>query len=237
MTRVPLVVAGVLLVAGCSNTDVAPTAATSTAAPPATSAAPRTAAPIAVPAKSAGPLTSRSLPQPADLGSGWKGYDDPGGAEAGFEGNGSWVRERDAADVVAGLRPVGCAKAMPSRTLPRPRFALEGTYHGPDEGWGVTLGLQMESADDAKATLAGLRAYLQSCGDSDSDSLRITVTRTADDLLVDRRRDPELPNRVSTEVIAAAGSRVGLLLVTPDAGNTTDSARLQRLLTQALSRT
>ena len=60
---------------------------------------------LTVPATTAGPLDARSVPGPPALGSGWRRYVDPGQPEAGYLGNGSWVRSRDATDVVSSVVP------------------------------------------------------------------------------------------------------------------------------------
>jgi hypothetical protein len=192
-----------------------------------------------VPSPYAGPLTEASLPAPASLGAGWRRYVDPGGHEAGFRGNGSWVRERDGRDVVAGLVPVGCRGTVPAPVGPAPTYALEGTYTGPRGAPGVALALEFARAEPAEATFRGLAAAAESCGDAPAGpALRITVlTRTAD-TLVDRRVDPSEPDRAWTEVVVRDGRRVGLLtLAGPPSGRARpDPARVAAALRAALRR-
>jgi hypothetical protein len=165
-----------------------------------------------VPADRSGGLTVQSVPQAGDLGPGWQVYNDPGGHDAGFAGNGTWVRERDPQDVVEGLRPVGCKKKIPAVSLPTPVNALEGTYTGPDGASAVSLTVELPSAAASRTFLAGLTRLVKACGDSSTTSLRISVLKSTATLLTDRRREPGA-TAPALEVVAAEDARVGLLVV------------------------
>ncbi|HEX6937008.1 MAG TPA: hypothetical protein VF227_10860, partial [Actinomycetes bacterium] len=84
-------------------THAASTASTQTAsAPPDTAEDSSTSdgGGLSVPAETAGDLDASDVPAPPDLGPGWTQYVDPGEAEDGYVGNGSWVRARGAEEVV-----------------------------------------------------------------------------------------------------------------------------------------
>jgi hypothetical protein len=97
------------------------------------------------------------------LGAGWSTYAEPGSAENGTIGNGSWVQQRQIGDVMDGLTPIGCPARAVSIRLTRPVWALEGTYRGPRQAPGI--GLVLEFADPAKAAqfLDRLRKQVQAC--------------------------------------------------------------------------
>ena len=87
----------------------------------------------------------RSVPRPADLGRGWEQFVDPGDVAEGYTGNGAWVRERGAAEVVQAVVPLGCVGMTSAPVLPVPKHALEATYRGPGDAPGVALVLDYAS--------------------------------------------------------------------------------------------
>ncbi len=232
-TRAATSALAVLVLAGCGGNPQPAAGPTASPSPsPATASSPDSAPPVAppavrgatedgaVPADRSGPLTADALPTAAVLGAGWKPFVDPGGHEAGFSGNDSWVRERDPSDVLAGLPPIGCATAVtPSAPLPAPVYALEGTYDGPSEDSAVGLALEFASPAEAERFLAVVTGMLRACGDSSNSAvLRIRVVSATPTALVDTRRDPETPERLATEVLVRSQLRVGLLFVDTRAG-------------------
>lgn len=168
--RVLAGVALVLVLAGCSDdkqpvAEQQPTVA-STPAPPPTDAAEPPDSPepaTATPAATAGPLSAENLPSPAALGKGWTSYDDPGGAEKGFRGNGTWTRRRDAHQAAFEALPVGCASGAVGAALPIPQYALQGTYRNPSGGPAQLLVLRFADETKATAYFDGYRTRMRAC--------------------------------------------------------------------------
>ena len=165
----------VVVVAGCSD-DTDPAAAppvssptqspspTATPAPTDAAEPPDTPEPAtATPAATAGPLSAQNLPSPAALGAGWTAYDDPGGAEKGFRGNGTWTRQRDAHQAAFEALPVGCAGGAPGTGLPIPQYALQGTYKNRSGGLAQLLVLRFADESKATAYFDGYRTRLRAC--------------------------------------------------------------------------
>jgi hypothetical protein len=118
----------------------------------------------APPPASAGPLSARNLPAPEKLGAGWKTYADPGGAEAGFLGNKTWTRKRDAHQAAYEALPAGCAGAPVAGSLPVPQHALAGSYRTADALPATALLLRFTNSANAKAYYDGYRRRMSSCG-------------------------------------------------------------------------
>jgi hypothetical protein len=180
------------------------------------------------PATTAGSLRAGNLPVAALIGQQWQPYADPGGSEAGFTGNGSWVRARDPRDVVDGLVPIGCLGLDSPPRVPRPAAALEGTYvTGEGDGRGVALALEYRSDSEAAAFMTAQSAIVRSCaaprggvGPDDPLTLVITPRTVKPDLVVDERQEfgVDASDLTWTEVIVRSGRRVALLTVGTAAG-------------------
>lgn len=106
------------------------------------------------------------MPAAARLGKGWKTYDDPGGAEAGFKGNGAWTRRRDPHQAAFEALPVGCANRLPNVDLPIPAYALQATYRNPANGPAQILVLRFGDERRAVAYFTGYQKRMKSCGRS-----------------------------------------------------------------------
>ncbi|MGW7680406.1 hypothetical protein ACWGID_06680 [Kribbella sp. NPDC054772] len=118
----------------------------------------------APPPANAGPLSASNLPAPEKLGNGWKTYTDPGGAEAGFIGNNTWTRRRDAHQASYEALPSGCAAEPVAGSLPVPAYALTGSYRNADALPATALLLRFSNADQAKSYYEGYGARMKSCG-------------------------------------------------------------------------
>lgn len=176
--RAHLLVAGALAVGvltGCGSEDDAPGAV------PDQSLQTPSAAPV--PATSAGPLTKDQLPAAATLGKEWKAYAEPGGGESAVIGNGSSAQQRDVAEVMEGLTPIGCPEQAVDIRLPRPDHALEGTYRGPADRPGVSLVLQFSDEATAGGFLTKFGEQLDACpapaNPAEDDPLGLGFTRVS----------------------------------------------------------
>lgn len=184
LTAGAVVALGVLalgVLAGCAD-DPAPAAspaAASSAASPSTSSPPAPVTPTdagkppespepatAPPPASAGPLRAANLPAPAALGPGWKVYADPGGAEMGFRGNGTWTRRRAPHQAAYEALPIGCTRPLPDTALPMPAHALQASYRNQRGGPAQVLVLRFGSADQAASYFSGYQARMKACGSS-----------------------------------------------------------------------
>jgi hypothetical protein len=171
----------------------------------------------APPPSASGPLGARNLPPPAELGNGWQVYSDPGGAEKGFRGNGTWTRKRDAHQAAFEALPIGCANELPRASLPVPRHALLGTYRN-SRGLPAQA-LVLRFADDAAAAayFSGYQARMKACGTSSSpQGLTVVTLWSADGAAAAIRRYAD--DQTYVEVSVHSGSSVGLLgtAATPD---------------------
>ncbi|MDX6309374.1 MAG: hypothetical protein QOI06_2420 [Nocardioidaceae bacterium] len=114
----------------------------------------------------AGPLTARAMPPARELGPEWRRYADPGGAEARWLGNGTFVHARQSFDAARGVLPLGCA--YPLRTaLPKPRFALQGSYRSRAGAPAQAVVLQFGSPRAATSYFGGLERRLVTCRSPD----------------------------------------------------------------------
>lgn len=258
-------VATVLLLAGCGKAEpgsqARPGATVSSFAPATTvPAVPTTthpakptvtpgatdAAGLVVPAKTAGKLGERSVPRPVDLGRGWSQFVDPGDVAEGYTGNGAWVRERGAAEVVQAVVPLGCVGMSATPVLPVPKHALEGTYRGPGDAPGVALVLDYGTSDKASAFVAGMATIARSCyapsrkvGKNDPLTVVVEPVRLGARTVLDRRREYGVGSSpwLWSEMVVQHGSRVGLLiLATSPSADQPDLNRLSEVLRTAVSR-
>lgn len=258
VTSVVVALLGVLAACGSSDSEpVTARAATSAAVTtPAPSVAASVAAPSAavttpspdgdgdgpsVPAETAGDLDSSDVPAPPDLGSGWAQYVDPGAAEDGYVGNGSWVRARGSEEVVQAVVPLGCTGLTRMPRLPVPAHALEATYRGPGGAPAVALVLDYARVAQARELVEQLGAIGRACPAPPdrvrrSDPLVAVVTQTRADAttVLDRRREYGVgaSEWVWSEAVVRDGARVGMLVVgslpgrqAPDLGRLHDAVR------------
>jgi hypothetical protein len=204
------------------------------------------AAGLVVPARTAGTLDENSVPDAADLGRGWERFVDPGDVAEGYTGNGDWVRERGAAEVVQAVVPLGCVAMSTVPSLPVPKHALEGTYRGPHDGPGVALVLDFASDNKASAFLAGMTQIARDCpapaakvGRDDPLTVVIEPVRLGSRTVLDRRREfgAGASEWLWSEMVVQYGSRVGLLiLATVPSAAKPDLNRLSELLRTSVSR-
>ncbi len=137
--------------------------------------------------QTAGPLTGRQMPDPQVLGDGWTERADPGaGHDEETDPGAPSTQQRDVAELMDGLVPIGCPEAAVDIALPRPEYALERTYAGPSGQPGVALILQFGDASRPEAFLAGFARQMRACpprptGADDPISLGFrSVERTAE---------------------------------------------------------
>jgi hypothetical protein len=126
----------------------------------------------APPPATAGPLSARNLPAPAKLGTGWKTYVDPGGAEAGFIGNNTWTRQRDAHQASYEALPAGCSGKPVSGSLPVPTYALTGSYRTASALPATALLLRFSDSERATAYYKGYEGRMGACGSGGDLSVR-----------------------------------------------------------------
>ncbi len=259
------VTAALTVLAGCGGDDPVrqadPLPTTTTASPVTAPAVPPTtpaaatplpspgqtdAAGLVVPAMTAGDLGERSVPRPAALGRGWQRFIDPGDVAEGYTGNGAWVRERGAAEVVEAVVPLGCAGLTSRPALPVPKHALEATYRGPGDAPGVALVLDYPTASQAATFVSGMATIARSCQPPArkvraDDPLTVVVdpVRIGARTVLDRRREYGVgaSEWVWSEMVVQHGARVGLLiLASPMSAETPDLNRLSEHLRTAVSR-
>ena len=136
--------------------------ATLAAEPTTTNTLPPPPAPTGPAASTAGELTAQSLPVPK----GWRTVALDGGEEEGFEGNGTWVHDRDPRYAASDVIGVGCAPVTRD-DYTDPVAALEGNYEGQGRRPGVGLAMQFADADAATRYFTLYRAQVQACIASD----------------------------------------------------------------------
>jgi hypothetical protein len=169
----------------------------------------------------AGELTADALPVPA----GWRTVALDGGEEEGFEGNGTWVHERDPRHAAQDVIGVGCAPVTRD-DYADPVAALEGNYASKRGAPGVGLALQFADPDAARRYFDLYREQVEACT-TKAGPVRTTMI-TGVDGLADRRRydDGEW-----TEVGRQAGNRV-ILVILSDPGGKIDRVAAQAILDQ-----
>lgn len=159
------------------------------------------------------------------LGAKWKSHVQPGGSESGVIGNGPTAQKREIDDLVAGLTRIGCPVGAVTIALPRPSYALEGSYLGPAAAPGVGLVLQFAKTSGAREFLTKLGKQVDTCpaGKGEADG---PVTLGFDRMSMPSGRLAAVraeigasadPNRYLV-VAARDGNRVGILYVAGAAG-------------------
>ncbi|NEA31310.1 hypothetical protein [Streptomyces sp. SID13031] len=169
----------------------------------------------APPPAAAGPVSSKNLPAPAKLGTGWKTYTDPGGAEAGFVGNETWTRSRAPQQAAYEALPVGCGNPLPTSSLPVPEHALQGSYLTGAGKPATVLVLRFADAGRAKGYYGGYQARMAACGAK--GSLQVKQLWSSSEAAASVRSYEDAESFV--EVSALKGSTVALLAqssTTPD---------------------
>lgn len=204
------------------------------------------AAGLVIPARTAGKLGANSVPSPADLGRGWGKFVDPGDVAEGYTGNGAWVRERGAAEVVQAVVPLGCVGMSSAPVLPAPKHALEATYRGPGDAPGVALVLDYANSAKASAFVAGMAKIARACyaprapvGKNDPLTVVVEPIRIGTRTVLDRRREYGVGSSpwLWSEMVVQHGSRVGLLIIaTAPSSDQPDLNRLSEVLRTAVSR-
>jgi hypothetical protein len=244
--------AGIVGLVACSGPETAPAptapppSPTATALPSPTTtsatggvtAAPRTAATVAAeptttntlppppppsgPAPStAGQLTAKALPVPK----GWRTVALDGGEEEGFEGNGTWVHERDPRYAASDTIGVGCSPVTRD-DYRDPVAALEGNYEGPGRLPGVGLAMQFADPGAAERYFTLYREQVEACTEADGP-VRTTLIDGVDGLADHRRYD----DGDWTEVGRQVGSRV-VLVILSDPGHKMTKSVVEEILAQ-----
>lgn len=218
MRRLAVIVAAslaIVLAAGCTERSTESDQRANS--DPAASGVPTGPAETEPPATTSGPLSASDLPAPNDLGTGWEPYADPGGH--GYQGNGSFVRERDTEEVAMSLVPLGCTEIRQAPGLPVPEHALEATFRGPDGRAAVALVLEYDDETAANAFIEQLGGLLASCpkptGQPDRRTLTVDLLLPNRTTIHDVRREvgPGASPQVWSEVVVREGRRVGLTIV------------------------
>ena len=177
--------------------------------------------PLPVPATTAGDLSQRSFPRPADLGPEWSYVVDEGDAEEGYVGNGTPALARDVTEVLQTVVPFGCP--VP-RDLPTPTAALEVDYAAAGTKV-ITIRATFTDRAAARAFFDIRRRSLERCAGRDAGAgigrLVVTVESAGPAAVVSDRTpdsDPwtELALTDGDElVLVAAQTRPGLAPMTP----------------------
>jgi hypothetical protein len=242
-------VAGIVLLSACTPSPPAPNpsggSSPVTPAPTSTapgSAAPATSAPVSLPPeptttntlpppppatapapKTAGPLTAEDLPVPQ----GWRKVVRAGGAEAGYQGNGTWVRGRDPRYAAQDAITIGCS-TITRDDYPDPTAALEGSYGrrgNPDAEPGIGLLMQFSSPADARSYFSAYVEQVRACVGATGP----VVTEVIDSELglVDRRTYDGQSDW--TEIAALQGDRATFIILT-DPGHKINKSQAEELL-------
>jgi hypothetical protein len=214
-TREPATAALLLLLlpgaASCGGAAEDPTsAAPASASATAVSPAPSPRAKISTPPSTAGSLSIRSFPRPAELGDDWSYAVDPGDVEEGYAGNGTPALAREPGEVLRTVLPFGCARGP---RLDAPRKVLEVDYRSP---YGKVVALRLRFADPtaASAFFAARTTGLRRCLDrSPSPAIGPLVRRLTllDERTVSSDRTPA--SDPWTELAGTAGSLVTLVAI------------------------
>lgn len=215
---VPATTVLVLLATACTGDGGSPQAARQS---------PDAPAPI-----SAGPLTQADLPAPADLGESWlpnmqqeePAHQDP----LAGSGEQAWLSEREPAELVAGLVPLGCPELGSIPQYPMPSHALQGRYVTPTGSNAVGLRLDYPGEIPATQLVAALAADARACagpaGPPGQDSpyrRRYTVSGSGTDGFQVSWTESGAGSTDSTWHLLGlrSGSAVGLMYVEEKPGN------------------
>jgi hypothetical protein len=161
------------------------------------------------------------MPAAEAIGAGWAERPDPGDNDEGdADPNAPSTQQRDVDELMDGLVPIGCPDAAVAIKLPRPQYALERTYAGPDDAPGVALVLQFADANAPKGFLDAFTDQMKACPAAEADpdgpvTLQFSdVSRTADRLSAIRReRGADADPNSYLVIVVREGSRVGLALL------------------------
>ncbi len=165
--------AGVAALAGCGRASGGPDAAASAGAASIVAATPRPT-PSATGASATGAsaqptpvaLDPDALPVPADLGPGWAYRVEAGDPEEA-PGNGTAFEERDPAEIVVTILPMGCAQRGDS---PVPVRVLQATYgHRASGAYAVALRMRFDDAQDAAGFAQVRDTDMAACRDQPED--------------------------------------------------------------------
>jgi hypothetical protein len=161
------------------------------------------------PPSAAGPLGMGNLPAAASLGAGFRTYDDPGGAESGFLGNGTWARAREPHQAAFEVQPVGCGRPLPDASMPVPRHALQGSYRNPRGLPAHALVLRFASSDQAATYFARYNALMKRCAPVRGAELGVSTLWSRDGATAFVRSYARQGR--FTEVAVVSGASVGLV--------------------------
>ncbi len=213
---------------------------------PTTKAGATDAAGLVIPGKTAGKARRAQRAQARRPRRGWEQFVDPGDVAEGYAGNGAWVRERGAAEVVQAVVPLGCVGMTSPPVLPVPKHALEGTYRGPGDAPGVALVLDFASTAKASAFVGGMATIARACyapskkvGNDDPLTVVVEPVRLGARTVLDRRREYGVGATpwLWSEMVVQHGARVGLLiLATAPSADQPNLDRLSEVLRTAVSR-
>jgi hypothetical protein len=151
-----------------------------------------------------------------------------GGAEEGYQGNGTWVHQRDPRYAARDAITIGCADVSRD-DYSDPVAALEGTYESRAGDPGIGLVLQFGTADAAKGYYDHYVHQVSACTSEDGPVVAEVIQSNQG--LIDRR---SYPDGDWTEVAALRRSRVTLVILT-DPGHKISTAAAERLLAATTS--
>jgi hypothetical protein len=159
-----------------------------------------------LPSSRSGGLGKEHLPEPHELGRGWKYRVDHGNPEDGYRGSGEPATAREPNSVLAAITPLGCRPAQ----LPQPRSALEVTY-ARGELPGVGLLLRFDNEASARRFFSTHAQVLERCVVSRHIDLR--VEERNDSLIVTTRTEELGRTPAWTEGMSQRGTDVMLVAV------------------------
>lgn len=159
---------------------------------------------------------------------GWKTVALEGGEEEGYEGNGTWIHQRDPRYAAQDVITMGCAEVT-RNDYTDPVAALEGNYQHQSGEPGVGLVLQFGTVSAARTYYAAYVRQVSQCTATDGPVLtKIIPSPTG---LIDRRT---YPDGKWTEMAALRGSRMTLIILADPAHSIT-TASAERVLAATTS--
>ena len=161
------------------------------------------------PPSTAGPLGMANLPAAESLGPGFRTYDDPGGHESGFLGNGTWARARDPHQAAFEAQPVGCGRPLPDASMPVPSHALQGSYRNPQGLPAHALVLRFASSAQAATYFARYNALMKRCAPVRGAELGVSTLWSRDGATAFVRSYAQQGR--FAEVAVVSGASVGLV--------------------------